>query len=115
MIAAGKTADWQAPQLDDHSTGQALQTVRDYYRGLRADGLVARGTVSLHARVLSLRAATATIQDCNDTSKFLRYDAKTGALRDTSDPVPDDIRITLELIQGAWLVTQTAERGKCRS
>jgi hypothetical protein len=115
VIAAGKTADWQSPQLDDHSTGQALQTVRDYYRGLRADGLVARGTVSLHARVLSLRAATATIQDCNDTSKFLRYDAKTGALRDTSDPVPDDIRITLELIQGAWMVTQTAERGKCRS
>lgn len=115
VIAAGKTADWQSPRLADHATGQALQTVRDHYRQLRAEGMVDRGTVTLHPRVAALQDDTATIQDCVDTSKFLKYDAKTGALRDTSIPGLDNIVITLKRIKGAWLVTQTAGRGKCPS
>jgi len=115
VIAAGKAADWQSPHLADHATGQALQTVRDHYRQLRAQGLVDRGTVTLHPRVTALRGETATIQDCTDTSKFLKYDAKTGALRDTSIPELDNIEITLKRIKGAWTVTQTAGRGKCPS
>jgi hypothetical protein len=115
VIAAGKTADWQSPQLANHATGQALQTVRDHYRQLRAEGLIDRGTVTLHPRVTALRDETATIQDCTDTSRFLKYDAKTGALRDTSVPELDNIEITLQRIKGAWTVTQTAGRGKCPS
>ncbi len=115
VIAAGETADWQSPRLAHHASGRALQTVRDHYRELRAEGLVDRGTVTLHPRVTALQGARATIQDCNDTSKFLKYDAKTGALRDTSIPELDNIVITLERINGAWIVTQTAGRGKCPS
>jgi hypothetical protein len=115
VIAAGKTADWRSPRLADHATGQALQTVRDHYRQLRAEGLVDRGTVTLHPRVTALQDDIATIQDCTDTSKFLKYDAKTGALRDTAIPELDSIVITLKRIKGAWIVTQTAGRGKCPS
>jgi len=114
-IAAGKTADWQSPRLADHATGQALQTVRDHYRQLRGQGLIDLGTVTLHPRVTALQADIATIEDCTDTSKFLKYDAKTGALRDTSVPELDNIGITLKRIKGAWVVTQTAGRGKCPS
>jgi hypothetical protein len=65
--------------------------------------------------VTALQGETATIQDCTDTSKFLKYDAKTGALRDTSVSELDNIEITLKRIRGAWMVTDTAGRGKCPS
>ncbi len=113
LIDAGKTADWESPRLDDHATGEGVAVARDNYRQLRAQGLVVRGTVSLHPRVVAIRGDTATIEDCTDVTKFLRRDAKTGK---AAEPEVRDVRrtvVTLKRISGRWLVSNSEAKGQC--
>jgi hypothetical protein len=114
VITAGKSADWQSPQLDDHATGLALRQAKATLLSLKARGLVARGTVKLDPEVISLAPPKAVVYDCNNTSNFLAYDAKTGQLRDKSSGRPNGKTVTLLLNGGSWKVSQaTTEAGKC--
>jgi hypothetical protein len=106
IIAAGKTADWRSPRLDDHATGAALAAVRGHYRALKTLGLVSRGTVKLDPRVAELRGTTALVEDCTDTSRFLRRDAKTGALRERPATEPTGSVMRLVLVDGTWKVAR---------
>ena len=116
MIAVGATADWRSPRLDDHATGRALAEARSTFRSLHARGLVARGTVKVRAKVLSVKSRTATVYDCNSTSNFLAYDAKSGELRDKSSGRSNGKTVGLVLRNGTWKVADTAtEVGKCTS
>ena len=114
VIEAGKTADPRSPRLDDHATGEVLKTVRDNYRQLQADGEVVRGTVRLHPSVTSVSGSTATVRDCNDVTDFLRYDAKTGAPREQRKTDVAELEVTLRLINGHWLVSETTVKGPCK-
>lgn len=114
MVAVGATADWRSPRLDDHATGRALAEARSTFRSLHARGLVARGTVKVRAKVLSVKSRTATVYDCNSTSNFLAYDAKSGELRDKSSGRSNGKTVGLVLRNGTWKVADTAtEVGKC--
>jgi hypothetical protein len=114
VTAVGKTSNWQSPRLADHATGDALAQARATFHTLKARGLVALGTVDLRAKVLSVKATAATLYDCNSTSNFLAYDAKTGALRDKSSGRRNGKTVTLRLQDGAWKVANVAtEVGRC--
>jgi hypothetical protein len=114
MIAVGATANWRSPRLDDHATGNALASAQATYRSLNQRGLVARGTVKVRAKVLSIKGSTATVYDCNSTSKFLAYDAKTGELRDRSSGRSNGKTVTLVRRNGTWKVANSVtEVGKC--
>ena len=114
VIEAGKTTDWRSPRLDDHATGETLQTVRDNYRQLHADGEVVRGVVRLHPRVTSVQGSTAIVDDCNDATDFLRYDAKTAAPKEQRKTDIVEAKVTLRLINGAWLVSSIVLGEPCR-
>jgi PBP1b-binding outer membrane lipoprotein LpoB len=114
MIAVGATADWRSPRIDDHATGQVLLDAQATYRSLNRRGLVARGTVKVRAKVLSIRGNKATVYDCNSTSNFLAYDAATGELRDESSGKSNGMTVTLVRTNGVWKVAKAAtEVGKC--
>jgi PBP1b-binding outer membrane lipoprotein LpoB len=114
MIAVGKTANWRSPRMDDHATGLALAQAQATYRMLHQRGLVARGTIKVRAKVLAIKGNTATVYDCNSTSNFLAYDAKTGQLRDKSSGRSDGMTVTLVLRDGTWKVAKShTEVGKC--
>jgi hypothetical protein len=114
VIAVGKTSNWQSPRLADNATGRALAQARATFHTLKARGLVALGTVDLRAKVLSIKATAATLYDCNSTSNFLAYDAKTGALRDKSSGRRNGKTVTLRLQDGAWKVANVVtEVGRC--
>jgi hypothetical protein len=114
VIAVGATANWRSPRLDDHATGLALAESQATFRSLRQRGLVARGTVKVRAKVLSVKGTTATLYDCNSTSNFLAYDAATGELRDRSSGRSNGKTVTLVRRNGTWKVAKTVtEVGKC--
>jgi PBP1b-binding outer membrane lipoprotein LpoB len=114
MIAVGATANWRSPRLDDHATGSALAAAQATYRDLNQRGLVARGTVEVRAKVLSIKGNTATVYDCNSTSNFLAYDAKTGKLQGRSSGRSNGKTVTLVRRNGAWKVSRSVtEVGKC--
>jgi PBP1b-binding outer membrane lipoprotein LpoB len=114
MIAVGATANWRSPRLDDHVTGSALAQAQATYRSLNQRGLVARGTVKVRAKVLAIKGSTATVYDCNSTSNFLAYDAKTGELRDESSGRSNGKTVTLVRRNGTWKVARAVtEVGKC--
>jgi len=115
MIAVGATTNWRSPRMDDHATGNALAQAQATYRLLHRRGLVARGTVKVRPEVLSIRGDKATVYDCNSTSNFLAYDARTGELRDRSSGRSDGMTVTLLRRNGTWKVADsTTEVGKCR-
>jgi PBP1b-binding outer membrane lipoprotein LpoB len=114
MIAVGATADWRSPRIDDHATGQVLLDAQATYRSLNRRGLVARGTVKVRAKVLSIKGNKATVYDCNSTSNFLAYDAATGELRDESSGKSNGMTVTLVRTNGVWKVAKAVtEVGKC--
>jgi hypothetical protein len=114
VVEAGKTADWRSPRLDDHATGETLQTVRDNLRKIQSDGEVVRGTVRLHPRVTSVQGATAILSDCNDATDLLRYDAKTGAPKEQRKTDIVQAEVTLQFVNGAWLVSSVVLGEPCR-
>jgi hypothetical protein len=114
MIAVGATANWRSPRLDDHATGNALASAQATYRSLHQRGLVARGTVKVRAKVLAIKGNTATVYDCNSTSNFLAYDAKTGELQGRSSGRSNGKTVTLVRRNGTWKVANSVtEVGKC--
>jgi hypothetical protein len=114
VIEAGKTADWRSPRLDDHATDRALANVRRDYQRLQANGEVVRGTVRLHPSVVSVQGTTAVVHDCNDATDFLRYDAKTGAPKEQRKTDIAEAEVTLRLVNGSWLVSQTVVKQACK-
>ena len=68
----------------------------------------------MRAKVLSIKGSTATVYDCNSTSNFLAYDAKTGELRDRSSGRSNGKTVTLVRRNGTWKVANSVtEVGKC--
>lgn len=120
FVTAGKTSDWQSPQLAQHATGIALQNLS---RGLYADhqnGVVSKGEPVLQPAVSSVEPTTdpktVMITDCGDSTNFLKYD------KDTDRPVDNEpggrqlINATVELqADGSWKVSDFGihEVGTC--
>jgi hypothetical protein len=109
VVVAGRSADWQSPHLADHAVGAPVTAVRDTLRQLRQAGLVARGTIRVAPTITSLAATTAKLSDCQDLTRFLKYDAKTGALRDKPSGKRYLAVATLSRLNGQWKITELAQ------
>lgn len=77
-------------------------------------GMVGRGSFTLHPKVVSLSEATATVVDCAYSTSVLVY-AKTGKpVPPITPPENDGVSSELILTGGAWKVSkQTVTDGKC--
>lgn len=86
MANAALTSDWKSPLLAKHATGHALNTIS---RGLYADhqnGLVTKGTPKNDPAVAAVEPpddpVKVTINDCGDSTNWLKYRADTGRRAD---------------------------------
>ena len=110
MQAAAVTADWTDPRLASYASGEALQIL---VRGLRSDhtqGLVVKGTLVIHPKVISQKPPSnpgqVVIRDCSDDSHWLNYVAATGKLQNN---VPGGHRLVEALVTtaaGQWTVSR---------
>jgi hypothetical protein len=99
--AATAAANPDEPGLPARMTAEQVQVVRTYVIGLKAQGLVSKGELELHPRVVDLTATSATVLDCyRDTTK--NYDAATGELKDTSGAKTFSARVTMALEGDTW-------------
>lgn len=73
-----------------------------------------RDTFTLHPKITSLAATTATVVDCAYSTSVLVY-AKTGKpVPPITPPENDGVQATLMLIGGTWKVSkQAVTDGKC--
>ncbi len=115
LITAGKTADAHNPDLARFATGTALVEAQAHFTGLKQQGQVDLGTVTLHPTIASVGAKIASINDCADTTHWLRRDAKSGALRETPATAPDKDTVVLLLTEGTWKVSYVTRKGTCAS
>ncbi len=120
FVAAGRTSDWQSPDLGRHATGIALQNMS---RGLYTDhqnGVVTGGEPILNPAVSSAEPAInptkVKVTDCGDSTNFLKYDAKTGQPTDDEPGGRQLINATVELQSDhSWKVSDFGvhEVGSC--
>jgi hypothetical protein len=103
-IAAGDPMDPAHARLEAHATGRQLAHLRTELTKLRAERIVIRGSIDLGARVASLEGDKAIVEDCHDASKLLKYDARTGELRDTIDTRRSLWRVEMERTPSGWKV-----------
>ncbi|MGH8997689.1 MAG: hypothetical protein ACRDYB_16970 [Acidimicrobiales bacterium] len=107
-------ADPNDPQLAATMAGPLLQRTKANLLGYEQEGIVGRGAVDLHPKVVSLSATAATVVDCMYSSSALVY-AKTGKpVPPVTSPENDGVRATLVNAGGTWKVSQqTVTEGKC--
>jgi hypothetical protein len=110
MAAASETADYQSPRLADHAAGDALSLlVRGVYTN-QAHGIVVKGTLSTDPSVTGVTPpnspSSVSIRDCFDATKWLEYDATSGALKDDEPGGRHLTTATVALNGGTWKVTQ---------
>jgi hypothetical protein len=118
MAEAGKTSDYKSPLLARHATGPALsQIVRSLYLDHEA-GLASRGEPVLDPKVTSAQLSSSpqkvAVDDCADSSRWLRY-KKSGALADDTPGGRRHITATVSGLNGSWKVVNFQVRavGSC--
>ncbi len=125
-VLAAYRAEWRAfeqalaganpedPELAATMVPPQLTGVRANLTVDRRKGMVGRGSFTLHPKLVSLSATTATVVDCAYSTSVLVY-AKTGKPVPPITP-PENDGVSSELVQtgGAWKVyKQTVTEGKC--
>ena len=108
------TANPADPKLAETMVDPQLQSVRANLVADQEKGVVGKGAVTLHPKVMSLSATKATVVDCVYSTSELVY-------RSTGKPVPpitppenDGVRATLVQVGGTWkLSKQVVTEGKC--
>ncbi len=98
-----------ATMVDPQLTGVRANLISD-----QQQGMVGRGTFTLHPMVTSLSATSATVVDCAYSTSVLVY-AKTGKpVPPITPPENDGVQSELVLTGGVWKVyKQTVADGKC--
>jgi hypothetical protein len=120
FVAAGATSDWQSPKLGQYATGLALSTLS---RGMYADhynGLVTKGEPVLNPTVVSVdpqaEPVTVIVNDCGDSTHFLKYRADNGNSANDGPGVRQFIKATVQKqVDSSWKVTDFGiqEVGSC--
>lgn len=91
-----------------------LQSVKANLLADQRQGIVGRGTFTLHPKIVALSASTATVVDCVYSTAVLVYRATGKPVPPVTPPENDGVRATLKLVGGAWKVSkQTVTDGSC--
>jgi hypothetical protein len=110
------TANAFDPSLPATMVDPALQLVQRNLVGDKADGIVGRGTVTVHPRISQLTATNATVVDCAYSTSELVYASTGKPVPPLTPPENDGVTSTLVLTGGTWKVSQqTITEGKCAS
>jgi hypothetical protein len=95
-------------------TGPQLQGVRANLLADQRQGIVGRGSFTLHPKVVSITGTTATVVDCVYSTAELVYKATGKLVPPVTPPENDGVRATVVLAGGTWKVyKQTVTDGKC--
>ena len=91
-----------------------LQSVKANLLADQRQGVVGRGTVTLHPKVVSIAGSTATVSDCVYSTTELVYASSGKPVPPVTPPENDGVTATLTLVGGSWKVAkQVVTDGKC--
>lgn len=104
------------PELPATMTEPQLTSVKANLLADQQQGIVGRGTVTLHPKLVSVSPTTATVVDCVYSTNELVYKATGKPVPPATPPENDGVRATLVLSGGVWKVSkQTVTDGRCAS
>lgn len=109
-IVASDPMNPEHPRLGEVATGEQLKTLGSTLLAAKAGGEVFRGSIDLAPRVVDLEEDRAVVRDCYD-DHILAYDAKTGELKDTDNPLRRLVTAELLLESGRWKVASIKHEG----
>lgn len=108
------TANPADPALAATMVDPQLQGVKANLLADQRQGMVGRGTFTLHPKILSISATTATVVDCAYSTAALVYVSTGKPVPPITPPENDGVRATLVLACGTWKISkQTVTDGKC--
>ena len=111
---AAADANPEDPTLAATMVDPQLQGVRANLLADQRQGIVGRGTTTLHPKIVSISATTATVVDCAYSTAELVYASTGKPVPPTTPPENDGVRSTLVLVGSAWKISkQTVTDGKC--
>ena len=111
---AAATSDIFDPMLPATMVDPLLQEVKRNFAGDKVNGIVGRGTFTLHPRVVSIAATTAMVVDCAYSTSELVYANSGKPVPPSTPPEYDGVKATLVLVGTAWKVSQqTVTDGSC--
>ena len=107
-------ANPEDPALDATMVDPQLQSVKANLLADQRQGIVGRGTVTLHPKVTALTATSATVVDCVYSTTELVYASSGKPVPPITQPENDGVTATLTLDTGSWKVSkQIVTDGKC--
>lgn len=111
---AGLTANAFDPALAATMVDPQLQQVRRNLLGDKYNGIVARGSFTLHPQVHDMTPTSATVLDCAYSTAILVYANSGKPVPPITPPEYDGIKATMVLVGSAWKVSQqTVTDGHC--
>lgn len=114
FLNAARGANPADPALAATMTGPQLQGVKANLLADQRQGIVGRGSFTLHPKVVSITGPTATVVDCVYSTAELVYKVTGKPVPPVTPPENDGVRATLVLAGGTWKVDkQTVTDGKC--
>ena len=125
-VLAAYRAEWAAfeqaladanpgdPRLAATMVDPQLQSVKANLLADQRQGMVGRGTFTLHPKVTAISATSATVVDCAYSTAELVDKATGKPVPPVTPPENDGVTSTLILTGGSWKVSkQTVTDGKC--
>ena len=107
-------ANPEDPELPATMVDPQLQQVKGNLLADQQQGMVGRGTTTLHPKVTALSATSATVVDCAYSTAELVYQATGKPVPPITPPENDGVTSTLVLSGGTWKVSkQIVTDGKC--
>ncbi|MBB6174941.1 hypothetical protein HNR23_005001 [Nocardiopsis mwathae] len=119
VVEISRTTEADSSDLDRFAEGQALELAQHGLGAESDENVVARGAPTFSPEVVSLdeREESAEIEDCMDSSEWLREDADTGELAEEAPdgPILRKIEATADYDGLAWRVSSLRifEQGTC--
>ena len=108
------TANPADPALAATMVDPQLQGVKANLLADQRQGMVGRGTFTLHPKIVAMSATTATVVDCAYSTAALVYVSTGKPVPPVTPPENDGVRATLVLAGGTWKISkQTVTDGKC--
>lgn len=113
LVAAGDPINPNAPELKTHRAKQALDVIVAVLNEYKSKGVVYRGVVDLHPKIVKLSGDKATIRDCVfDHTETL--DPTTNQIVKAAANHARWVNTTMQVVGGGWkAVTFTPEETQC--
>jgi hypothetical protein len=114
FVQALATANPDDPSLAATMVDPELVSVRANLVSDQQKGIIGRGAVTLHPKLVSFSSTMASVIDCIYSTSELVYQATGKPVPPVTPPENDGVTATLVLSGGTWkLSKQTVTEGKC--